>query len=162
MANWNELLSADEWVIKVAWPSIGAFALGRWVGRVWGRSLRFGPVIGCVVGLALAPVAALIYLYRIRPRRCRWYVVTNQRILTLQGVVGRVVAEVPWDRLERIEVEVLPGQAALRAGDVLVYAEENEVVRLPGVPLPENFVRVCRRTHQAWQAIKSLGARTAA
>lgn len=162
MVNWNELLSDDERLIKVVWPSIGAFALGRWVGRVWGGSLRFGPVIGCVVGLVLSPIAALVYLYRVRPRRCRWYVVTDQRILMLEGVVGRVLAEVPWERVERIEVQLLPGQAALRAGNVLVYAGDDGVVHLPGVPLPENFVRVCRRTQQARQAIKALGERTAA
>jgi len=161
MASVTDFLRVDEQVVKVVWPSIAAWPLGRWIGRVWGGALARGPVVAFFAGFFLAPLAALVYFWRLRPKRCRRYLVTNGRILVLEGILGRVVEEAAWSQITRIEIVTLPGQAALRAGDVHIYEGDRIVLRLPGVSLVENFVRVCRRTQQACLMVASIQKRRA-
>ncbi len=152
----------NEQVVKVVWPSITAWPLGRWVGRVWGWGLARGPLAALCVGFFLAPVAALVYLWRLRPRRCRRYLVTSERLLLVEGLVGRVVRDAPWSQITRLEVVTRPGQAALQAGDVHVYEEDRVLFTLPGVSLVENFIRICRRTQQAKLSVSQLQQRRTA
>lgn len=149
MSSETKLFMPNEQVVKVNWPSITAWPLGCWIGRVWGSSLAKGPLAACCAGFLLAPLAALLYLWRLRPRRCRRYIVTNERILVVEGLLPRVVDEVSWSEITQMEVVARPGQAALRAGDVAVYGGDRLLLRLAGVSLVENFVRICRRTQKA-------------
>jgi hypothetical protein len=149
MSNEVKLFMPNEQVVKVVWPSIAAWPLGCWIGRVWGNALAKGPVAACCAGFLLAPLAALVYLWRLRPRRCRRYIVTNERILIVEGLLPRVVGEVSWSEVTQMETVPRPGQAALRAGDVEVYSSDRVLLRLAGVSLVENFVRLCRRTQKA-------------
>jgi len=155
MASSTDFLKFDEQVVKVVWPSIAAWRLGRWIGRIWGRALARGPVAAFFVGFFLAPLAALVYFWRLRPKRCRRYFVTNERILVVEGILGRVVEEAPWSRITGMEIVILPGQAALGAADVHIYEGDRVVLRLPGVSFVENFIRVCQRTQQACLMVAS-------
>ncbi|MGQ9562023.1 MAG: PH domain-containing protein [Thermogutta sp.] len=151
-----ELFMPNEQIVKVIWPSITAWATGRWIGLIWGRALAKGPIVAFCVGLFLAPLAALVYFWRLRPRRCRRYIVTNQRIVVAEGILPRVIEEAPWSEITRMELVTHPGQAALRAGDVHVYASDRILLRLRGVSLVENFLHMCRQTQQACLTVPTL------
>jgi len=153
------MLMPNEQVVKVVWPSITAWPLGRWVGRVWGWALARGPLAALCAGFFLAPVAALVYLWRLRPRRCRRYLVTSERLLLVEGLIARVVWDAPWSQISRLEVVTHPGQVALQAGDVQVYEGDRMLFTLPGVSLVENFIRICHRTQQAKLQVSQLRER---
>jgi len=161
MSSEVKLFMPNEQVVKIVWPSIAAWPLGCWIGRVWGSSLAKGPIVACCTGLLLAPLAALVYLWRLRPTRCRRYIVTNERILIVEGLLPRIVDEVSWAEVTQMEIVPRPGQAALRAGDVDVYGGDRVLLRLAGVSLVENFVRMCRRTQKAALMVSALRQRPA-
>lgn len=161
MSSETKLFMPNEQVVKVVWPSIAAWSIGCWIGRVWGNSLAKGPVAACCAGFLLAPLAALVYFWRLRPRRCRRYIVTNERILIVEGLLPRIVQEALWSEVTRMEVVPRPGQMALRAGDVDVYGGDRLLLRLPGVSLVENFVRMCQRTQKACLMVATPPRRSA-
>jgi len=157
----KEIRQPEEHVVKTVWPSIAAFRLGRWIGRVWERAVSKGPWAAILAGVFLAPLAAAAYLWRLRPGGARRYVVTDRRVIIMEGIIPKEVAAVGWDEVDRIDAQPQPGQAALRAADVVFFKGDQPVLVLPGVSLAENFVRLCRRTRQAFLDIEALRQRAA-
>lgn len=157
----EKIREPEEHIVKTVWPSIAAFRFGRWIGRVWERAVSKGPWAAVLAGLFLAPLAAVVYLWRLRPGHARRYVVTDRRVVVMEGIIPKEVAAIGWDELDRIEAQPQPGQAALRAADIVFFKGDQPVLVLPGVSLAENFVRLCRRTRQAFLDIKALRQRAA-
>lgn len=81
--------------------------------------------------------------------------------MVVEGLLGRVVEEAPWSQITRIEIVTRPGQTALRAADVEIYQGDRLSLRLPGVSLVENFVRMCRGTQQACLMVANIQKRRA-
>lgn len=145
-----ELFLGSERLVYEAWPSIGAYPSGRWVGRLWEISTRLGPLrLGPLVAVVGLPVALVLYFRRILPWSCRWYRVTTRGVRVLRGIAGRVERSLDFDDFDEVLVDTLPGQEGLRCGDVVFRRAGSEVLRLPGVWLPLGFLENCRCTRQA-------------
>lgn len=155
------MLHGDERLIKTFWPSIGAFALGKWIGKMWEKALRRGWVVRLAAGLVLAPLAMITYLWRIRPSGMRRYMITDRRVVILRGLIPKQETGISWEEVDRIEAQPQPGQDVFRAADVVFFREDRPVLILPGVSLAENFVRICRRTRQAYLEVQAVRRRAA-
>jgi hypothetical protein len=130
---------------KVVWPTIGATEAGRWVGRLAATRLGIGRIftLGNLLALATLPLSLAIFCWQLMPWAYRRYVLTNRRIVIRLGLRPRDQRSIDLDQFERIDVELLPGQEWLHAGDLVFRHGGNEVFRLPGVSRPEVFRHVC-------------------
>ena len=149
-------ISAPEIMAMTIWPSIAAFPLGRKVGQLCGISAGIGKffTLGKLMALVTIPVSLVLYLWRLAPGLARRYVLTDRRVLVRKGLDADVVAEaVELSGFDSILVEVLPGQAFFRAGDLVFMSDGKEVLRLPGVQHPEGFRQACLRGQTALVAV---------
>jgi hypothetical protein len=137
-----------EAACKVVWPTIGSNDAGRWVGRL--AAVRFG--LGKLLALATIPVSLAVFCWQLMPWAYRRYVLTNRRIIVRLGLRPRDERWIDLDDFERIDIEVMPGQEWLHAGDLVFRHGGNEVFRLPGVPRPEVFRHVCLAAQSALRA----------
>lgn len=144
-----------EITAMTVWPSIAAYPLGRKVGQLCGISVGIGKffTVGKLMALATIPVSLALYFWRLAPRMARRYTLTNKRVLIRAGLGGVEVEAVGLDRFDSIEIEVLPGQQFLRAGDLVFRENGKEVFRLAGVQHPEVFRQVCLRGQGAVVAV---------
>jgi len=152
----------------VVWPSIGAYRLGRLVGRWCAAGTGYGFfTLGKLMALLTIPLSLAVYVWKILPYVCRRYRLTNRRIAIQKGYSARDVASVGMDEFDAIEVRRLPGQEWLRCGEVLFLREGRvgpgapdrageEVFRLSGVPRPEVFCQVCLKARGAQQAVREV------
>ncbi len=141
-------LPVAESLVYEAWPSIGMWPSGRWVGKLW----ETHPLLS----IAGIPVALVLYFRRLIPWAARRYRVTTSRVVVVAGFPAREVAALDFDDFDAVEIERLPGQAGLRCGDVVFRREGREIFRLPGVWLPETFVANCTRTKKAVEAVAGV------
>jgi len=145
---------AREVPSKTVWPTIGATAAGRWVGRLCAVRLGIGPffTLGKLYALLTIPVSLVVFFWQLLPGVCRRYALTSRRIVIQRGLRPAEESSLDFDRFDAVQIEVLPGQAFLHAGDLLFLYEGREVFRLRGVPRPEILRQVCltaRSTHLA-------------
>ncbi len=144
-------LEQTEVTAKTVWPTIGAVAAGRLVGRLAGVRAGWGGffTLGKLLAVATLPVTLAVYARQLMPRVCRRYTLTDRRIIILKGLTAVEEKSIDLDGFDAIDVEILPGQEWLHAGELIFRREGTEVFRLSGVSRPDVFRQVC------------LGARTA-
>ncbi len=149
---------SDELVAKTVWPTIGAYPLGRVVGQLGSVSLGIGSffTLGKLLALASIPIALVVYAWQLMPIVCRRYTLTSHRILILNGLSAVEEKSLDLDGFDTIDVELLPGQDWLHAGDLVFKQDANEVFRLPGVSRPEVFRQVCLKSQHALLSVRQV------
>jgi len=153
-----------EVTCKVVWPTIGALPAGRLVGRLGGVRIGIGQffTLGKLLALASIPLSLVVYAWQLMPYICRRYALTNRRIVIRKGLMPVDEKWISYDEFDAVEVEVLPGQEWLHAGDVVFKRAGSEVLRLPGVSRPDVFREVCTTSRTALLSVQEIVARQAA
>jgi len=140
----------QETAVMTVWPSIGSMPLGRWVGRQAGNRLGYGFfTLGKLLALLTIPVTLGVYFWRLMPRVCRRYALTDRRLIVRHGLTAKDGPSIGLDEFETTEVDVLPGQEWLHAGDLIFKRDGKEVFRLSGVSRPAAFSHVCLKARNA-------------
>lgn len=144
------------------WPSIGATGAGRLVGRLAAIGGGVGVfTVGNLLAVLTIPISLVVYVWRLLPYVATRYTVTNRRVVVRKGLRATDAESIGLTDFDTIDVEVLDGQAWLRAGDVIFRREGNEVFRLAGVTRPYAFREVCRKAHTALASVRGVvGAQT--
>ena len=96
------------------------------------------------------------------PLLARRYRLTNRRLVIAHGlraVEGKAVA---LEGFDAIEIQGLPGQAALDAGDLVFRKDHQEVLRWAGVRRPEVLRVNCLKAREALLSVRALLERQAA
>ena len=153
----------SELPAMTVWPSIAAFPLGRKVGQLCSISVGIGKffTLGKLMALATIPLSLGLFFWRLAPGVAKRYVLTTKRIVVRKGL-GAVEGEaIGLEEFESIDVEVLPGQDFLRAGDLVFKSDGKEAFRLAGVQHPEGFRQACLRGQQALLAVSQVVAEQA-
>jgi hypothetical protein len=136
--------------LMTVWPSIGAFAAGRWVGGLCALPIGIAPfTLGKIMALATIPVSLVVYFWRLMPGYCRRYAVTTRRIVIRRGLTAVEDRWINLDEFDEIRIEVLPGQTWLRCADVSFRRDGHEMMRLAGVSHPEPFRQACLKAQTA-------------
>ncbi len=151
--------NASEITAMTVWPSIAAFPLGRRVGRlcaIAGVGKFF--TAGKLMALATIPISLPLFFWRLAPRVARRYVLTDRRVVIRKGLGNAEAEAIRLEDFESIEIEELPGQEFLRAGDLVFRASGKEAFRLPGVQHPQGFRQACLRGQRAWLSVTKLVA----
>ncbi len=150
-------METPETPVMTVWPTIGATALGRLVGRLCGASLGRGFfTLGKLLALATIPLSLTVFLWQLLPLVCRRYTLTNRRIVVQKGykaVEGRAIG---LDQFDSIDVLLLPGQDWLHAGELVFQRDGREIFRLSGVSRPEVFREVCRKAQTALVSFRAV------
>jgi hypothetical protein len=144
-----------EVTVMTVFPTLGAFASGRLIGRLC--SIRAGVgifTIGNLLALLLIPVALGLFAFSLLPPVLTRYRLTNRRVAVQKGLKGVDERWVDFDRFDTIEVVVLPGQEWYPAGDLVFRNGQIETFRLAGVSRPETFRHTCLAARRGY-----LGAR---
>ena len=144
--------------IMTTWPSISAYGLGQFLGRLYdikfpnlNRALR----VGNLLALATIPFALVLYFYKLLPKVGMRYSLTNRRVVVEQGIEGSEKSSVALDNFDDIKIEVQPGQQWFKAGDLIFLNGDREVFRLSGVSRPEAFRAQCLKAHMSYVGIKA-------
>jgi hypothetical protein len=143
-------LAPNDVSITTVWPTIGATAAGRWVGRLSGIKLGYGFfVLGKLMALATIPISLAVFCWQLMPRVCRRYLLTNRRLIIQRGLSPVEDRSVGLDEFDEIRIERLPGQEWLHAGEMILFRDGREIFRLSGVSRPEIFRQVCLKARTA-------------
>jgi hypothetical protein len=142
--------------MMTVWPTIGATAAGRWVGRLAAVQAGFGGffTLGKLGALATIPISLAVFCWQLLPYVCRRYAVTNRRIVIRKGLRALEDRWIRLDEFEAIAIETLPGQAWLRCGEVVFRRGGSELLRLSGVSRPEVFRRACLKAQMALLSVR--------
>jgi hypothetical protein len=147
-----------EVVCMTTWPTIGALAAGRLVGRLsdirWGFGEFF--TLGKLMALATIPISVTAFGWQLMPYVCRRYTLTNRRIVIRRGLLPTDEHWIGLDEFDAIAVEVLPGQGWLHAGDIVFKRSGNEVFRLAGVSRPEVYRQMCLTAQKAMVSVRDV------
>ena len=110
-----------EVTCKVVWPTIGATRAGRLVGRLAAMRLGLGEffTLGKLLAVATIPLSLAVFGWQLMPCVCRRYTLTNRRIIIRKGLMGVDGRWISLDEFDSIDIEVLPGQEWLHAGDLV-------------------------------------------
>jgi hypothetical protein len=145
-------VAGAESPILTVWPTIGAMAWGRIVGRLSG--IRPGYcffILGKLLALATIPVSLAVFCWQLMPWVCRRYAVTSRRVIIRKGLSGIDGPSIGLNEFDAIDILVLPGQAWLQSGDVIFTRGGSEVLRLSGVSRPEIFRQTCLKVKTAME-----------
>ena len=153
-----------EVTCKVVWPTVGATRAGRLVGRLAAVELGWGEffTLGKLLAVATIPLSLTVFCWQLLPYVCRRYVLTNRRIIVRKGLLPVDQRWIGLDEFDSVDVEVLPGQAWLHAGDLIFRRGGLEVLRLAGVPRPEILREVCMAARTALVSVRDIVQRQAA
>jgi hypothetical protein len=146
---------AREVTVMTVFPTLGATAAGRLMGRLCGIRAGFGFfTLGKLFALLLIPIAIPLFFFTLLPGVIRRYRLTNRRVVVQKGL--RCIDErwVDFDRFDAIDIEVLPGHEWFPAGDLIFRRGPIETFRLAGVSRPETFRHTCLAARRGY-----LGAR---
>jgi hypothetical protein len=148
----------SEVTCKVVWPTIAATRAGRLVGQLAAVRLGWGEffTLGKLLAVAAIPLSLAVFAWQLMPYICRRYTLTNRRIVIRKGLTAADGRWISLDEFDAIDVEVLPGQAWLHAGDLVFRHGELAVLRLAGVPRPETFRRVCLAARMALVSVRAV------
>ena len=154
----------EEAELTTVWPSIAATALGRLVGRLCAVEIGVGRffTVGKLLAVATIPLSLAAFAWKLMPYVCRRYTLTNRRLVIRRGLQPVDEKSIELDAFDAIDVEVLPGQRWLRAGDVVFRRGRDEVFRLRGVLRPEPFRRTCLTARFAQASARDVLRRQAA
>lgn len=148
--------SVQETVIMTVWPSNAMFWLGRFLGRYY--AVRFPDIyflrIGNLIALISIPVALVLFFMRVAPWIGQRYTLTNRRVVVYKGLLIEEERSVALDRFDRVDIDVLPGQAWYYAGDLVFRLGNTETFRLAGVSRPEAFRSQVIKAHMAYVGVK--------
>lgn len=160
------------------WPSLCAMGFGRFWGRLY--SLPFGfrlfgvPLtVGRLMTLASIPFMVALYFLMRLPRFpgvligiknpwCWQYRLTNRRLIVENPFGGGEIKSVSLDRFDAIDIDVQPGQAWFKAGDLVFRQGQTETFRIWGVPRPETFRQTCLKAQQSFVGVQQARAAGAA
>lgn len=144
-----------EVTIMTVWPTMGANALGRALGRAYETPGGFGMfTIGKLIVLASIPLALALYFFDLRPWACRRYRLTNRRVIIQKGMQRRDERWVALDDFDSIEIVVLPGQTWFSAGELIFRKGQIETFRLHGVSRPESFRQTCLKAQLGYTGVR--------
>lgn len=154
----------DEVPAITVWPSISAFAPGRWVGRMCAVQAGFGDffTLGKLLAVATIPVTLVLYFWRVAPHAARRYTLTDRRVIIRQGLAGAEGPSIGLLEFDSIDLEVRPGQQFLRSADVVFRSAGKTVFRLAGVQNPETFRQVCLKARLSLASVAEVLHRQAA
>jgi len=143
---------------KVVWPSIGAYRLGRLVGRLCAIRLGLGSVLtlGNLFALATIPLSLALYVWKALPGVMRRYRLTDRRVVVQRGLTQVEERSIRLDEFDAIDVLVLPGQQWLRCGELIFTRGGQELLRLSGVLRPEIFRQVCLKQRATLLAVREV------
>ena len=145
-----------EVTCKVVWPTVGATRAGRFVGRLAGAKLGWGEffTLGKLLALVSIPVSLAVFVWQLLPYFCRRYALTNRRIIVRKGLMPVDEQWIGLDEFDTVDIEVLPGQRWLHAGELVFKRGDREMLRLSGVSRPEVFRHVCQTAHNALVSVR--------
>jgi hypothetical protein len=145
--------STREVTVMTVFPTLGAYGVGRLIGRLCSMRAGFGFfTLGKLLAPLMIPVALPLYAFSLLPGVLTRYRVSNRRVIVQKGLRAIDQRWVDLDRFDSIEVEVLPGQQWYRAGDLIFRNGQIETFRLAGVPTPEPFRHTCLAAHRGYLA----------
>ena len=149
---------SEEVTAMVVWPSIAATPAGRLVGRLAAVEVGVGRffTLGKLLAVASIPLALAAFAWKLMPFVARRYRLTNRRIVIQKGLSAVDVRSIGLDGFDEIEIEVLPGQKWLRAGEMVFRQDHREVLRLSGVGRPESFRRTCLKARTALVSVREV------
>jgi len=148
---------SDEVTSMLVWPSIAANPIGRIAGQLVGVRYGVGPfVLGRLLALPAIPFALLAFAWKLMPFVARRYRLTNQRIFIEKGLSRVGDRSIPLDEFDEIQIEVLPGQEWLRAGELIFRQVGREVFRLSGVGSPKSFRQTCLKARTAVVSVREV------
>ncbi|MBX3440576.1 MAG: hypothetical protein KF861_24005 [Planctomycetaceae bacterium] len=140
-----------ETMIETVYPSIAASGIGKAIGmvcdsiplRIAGVKLSY-----LLFGPLMVPFALIGYtIFKLADNR---YVVTNRSVRVLSSLGDKMKTQVSLSDIDQILVNVQPGQAFYHAGDlILLKANGDELLKLPGVPRPARLRQVILDARQA-------------
>lgn len=134
----------QEVTVMTVFPTLGAYAAGRLIGRLCAIRAGFGFfTLGKLFALLLIPVAIGLYVYSLLPAVITRYRLTNRRLVVQKGMRPVDQRWVDFDRFDSIEVDVLRGQEWYPAGELIFRNGQVETFRLSGVSRPETFRHTC-------------------
>ncbi len=147
----------DEVNAMTVWPTIGAMNTGRLVGRLASIRIGLGPfTLGTLLAAATIPISLAVYAWQLLPFVCRRYTVTNRRIVVKKGYSAVDDRSIDLDAFETIDMEILPGQDWLHAGELVFRHQDTEVFRLSGVSRPKVFRCVCLKARNALVSVREV------
>ena len=154
----------EEVEVMTVWPSVAAYPLGRFHGRLYEIKAGWGIIftVGNLFCLLTIPGALALYFLRVLPFVGQRYRITNRRVIIQQGVRGADGPYVDLDRFDAIEVVVQPGQGWYKAGDLVFSHAGVQTFRLAGVSRPESFRQVCLKAHLSYVGVKRARAKETA
>jgi hypothetical protein len=156
-----------EATVMTVWPSLAATTAGRFLGQLYAIELGVPPLtVGHLIALASIPLVVGLYFGRfvgellraipvvgrfmIFPAGAQRYVLTNRRVVVRAGLVPGDQRWVALNRFDSIAIDVRPGQAFYRAGDLVFRLGAIETFRLPGVVRPDTFRHTCLEARQGY------------
>lgn len=146
-----------EAALMTVWPTIGATAAGRLVGRLSANATGVGFfTLGKLFALATIPLSLTIFCWQLLPYACRRYALTTRRIVIRKGLSAGEDRWISLEEFDTIAIEILPGQAWLHCGDVSFRHGGRELLRLAGVSRPEVFRRACLKAQKALMAVRQV------
>jgi hypothetical protein len=147
-----------EVTCKVVWPTIGATRAGRFVGQMAAVNLGWGEffTLGKLLALATIPISLAVFAWQLMPRVCRRYALSNRRIIIRRGLMPVDEQWISLDEFDTVDVEILPGQQWLHAGEIVFKRAGNEVLRLSGVSRPEVFQHICQTAQSALLGVRNV------
>jgi hypothetical protein len=140
------------------WPTIGSLRAGRLVGRLAAVRVGFGEffTLGKLLAVATIPLSLAVFAWQLMPYVCRRYTLTNRRIIIRKGLMPADEQWIGLDEFDTIDIEILPGQAWLHAGEILFKRCGSEVLRLSGVSRPEVFRQMCLTAQKALVSVRDV------
>lgn len=157
--------AGKEALVQVVHPSIAANGAGKALGNLYDcLPVRVGGVklSHLLFALPTAPIGMLVYLWiKVFGNK---YVLTNRSVQIQGSLTGRIIDQVPLDKVADVRIRLEPGQAFYPAGDLyLVNAKGESLLVLPGVPWPDVFLHTIldarnARVHTE-SSLKTIGAR---
>jgi hypothetical protein len=148
--------SKSEVTVMTVFPTLGASGAGRMIGRLCSLQVGVGFfTLGKLLAVLMIPVALPLFALSLLPGVLTRYRVTNRRVIVQKGLSAVDQRWVDLDRFDAIEVEVLPGHAWYRAGDLIFRNGQIETFRLAGVPTPQAFRLTCLAAHRGY--LSTLG-----
>ena len=154
----NESLpEIDEMKAKTVWPTIGATTAGRLVGRLSAIPIGIAPfTVGTIMAAATIPISITVFFLQLAPVLCRRYTLTTRRVVIQNGLSAVDGRSVGLDGFDTIEVQILPGQQWLHAGELRFLRGGKEVFRLAGVSRPEVFRQSCLNAQHALLSVRGV------
>jgi len=148
----------DDAPVMTVWPTIGATAAGRLVGRLSAVPVGVGEffTLGKLLALATIPISLTVFAWQLLPFVCRRYAITTRRLLIRKGYTETEEKSIDLDGFDAIDVEMLPGQEWLHAGELIFRRDGHEEFRFSGVSRPEVFRQACLKAQNALLSVRAV------